>query len=261
LHLTRSGLVEVVRAGEGPPVVLVPGLAGGWQLLSPLARRLARSHEVILYNLAGDRDGSMRRRTLTDHAHDLADLIGELRLERPTVFGVSFGGAIALELAVEMPHVAGSLILFGAEARFRAGLGYSILRNVLERYELPSDSPFFNQFFNILHGGRPESAELAEFVVRQCWTTDQSVMVHRLRALDGFDVTDRLWRVDVPSLVLAGARDVVVPPPRQHALAHGIPGCHFATIEGAGHVGFLTHAGEVSREVRRMLRAVHRSAL
>ena len=46
--------VDVVRLGRGEPLVLVPGLAGSWKLLFPLARALARHFEVITYGLRGD---------------------------------------------------------------------------------------------------------------------------------------------------------------------------------------------------------------
>jgi 3-oxoadipate enol-lactonase len=254
---TRSGIVEVVRMGRGEPILLVPGLAGGWRLLAPLARRLASRHEVILASLWGDQ-GLMigpGRTTLSAYAGDLAELVEALRLERPTVFGVSFGGAVALELAVEHPGCLGSLVVQGAEARFRGGIGAQIARRVLERFPLPSDNGFVNQFFNILHGRRPEPGALPEFVVRRCWETDQGVMAGRLRALETFDVSDQLWRVDVPTLVLAGTRDVVVAPARQRALAEAIPGARFESLEGAGHIGFLTHREEIARHVGRLVRA------
>ena len=47
-------LVDVIRMGKGEPLVLVPGLAGSWRLLLPLARGLARCFEVITYGLRGD---------------------------------------------------------------------------------------------------------------------------------------------------------------------------------------------------------------
>lgn len=251
---TRSGIVEVMRMGHGEPILMVPGLAGGWRLLAPLARRLAARHEVILTSLRGDQ-GLMvgpGRETLSGYANDLAELIDALRLERPTVFGVSFGGAVALELAVEHPSSLGSLIVQGAEARFQGGFGAKIARRVLERYPLPSDNNFVNQFFNILHGCRP-SGPLPDFVVRRCWETDQGVMAGRLRALESFDVTDELWRVDVPTLVMGGTRDVVVAPASQRALADAITGARFELLEGAGHIGFLTHREEIERHVGRLI--------
>jgi pimeloyl-ACP methyl ester carboxylesterase len=254
-------MVEVVRMGQGDPIVLVPGLAGGWRLLAPLARRLATRHEVILYGLRGDRSLMVGPgpETVAEYAHDLAEMIQQLRLERPSVLGVSFGGAIALELAVRYPNLVGALALQGAEARFRSSIGSMIARRVLERFPLPSDNGFVNQFFNILHGCRPEPGRLPQFVIERIWETDQGVMASRLRALERFDVSERLASVSAPTLVLAGTRDVVVPPSRQKALAEAVPNGHYVALEGAGHIAFLTHGAEVAREVRRLLKARARS--
>ncbi len=116
LRLDSGGWVDVVRVGRGDPLVLVPGLAGGWRLVAPLALRLSGRFEVTICGLRGDRypaDGPAPR-DLADHAHDLAEVMGRLRMERPSVMGISFGGAIALELACEQPQKVGGLILHGA---------------------------------------------------------------------------------------------------------------------------------------------------
>jgi 3-oxoadipate enol-lactonase len=257
LAFTRSGVVDVVRMGEGEPLVLVPGLAGGWRMLVPLARALSRQHEVFLYSLDGERRtlGGRFPRTVADHARDLGDLLNVLRLERPTVFGVSFGGAIALELATAEPQRLGSLVLSGAAASYPLGLGAKVALKALEKFALPSNSPFLNQFFNLLHGQRPDDPDLASFVAERLWETDQGVVAGRIRSLEAYDVAERLWRIAAPTLVLAGSRDVVVPPARQRALADAIPGARFETIAGAGHIGFLTHTADVSHQVRRLARA------
>ena len=217
LRLSHGERVEVVQIGSGDPVVLVPGLAGGWRLLAPLALRLAGRHQVTICGLRGDRfpAGGPWAREIADHAHDLAEVMSQLRLERPAVLGVSFGGAVALELACGQPQRVGALVVHGAGARFRTTIGATIARRVLERFPLPSDNRFVNQFFNLLHGGKPEPGPLAEFVVERCWETDQSVMARRLGLLESYDVSERLWQVDAPTLVVAGSRDVIVPASEQ----------------------------------------------
>src|SRR5208283_1357628 len=120
---------------------------------------------------------------------------------------------------------------------------------VLERFPLPADNQFVNQFFNLLHGAKPEPGPLADFVVERIWETDQSVMARRLAQIETFDISNRLWQIDVPTLVLAASKDAIVSVSRQKLLAESIP--------GAGHIGFLTHASEVVRQVRRHLHEVN----
>ena len=100
----------------------------------PLAKRLAKDFEVFAVGLRGDRSlwgGDFEGRSVSDigeHAEDVAGVIDLLGLECPTVFGVSFGGAVALEFAVQYPHRLGGLIIHGAEARFRTTIGSTIAR-------------------------------------------------------------------------------------------------------------------------------------
>jgi pimeloyl-ACP methyl ester carboxylesterase len=258
---SRGRQQDVIRLGRGEPIVLLPGLAGGRSLLAPLARRLARRNQVILPSLRGDRNvlGLDPARDVADHADDLARTLDSLGLDRPVVMGVSFGGAVALEYAVTHPDRIGGLATWGAEAKFRPTLGTTIARRACERFPLPRDSRFLNQFFNLLHGGRPEPGPLVDFIVERCWQTDQSVVAHRIAGLEGFDVSDRLWQIDVPTLVLAGSRDVVIPPSRQRVLAESIAGASFVQVEGAGHVGFLTHREQVAEQLATLVHKVRRS--
>ncbi len=255
--------VEVARLGHGEPLVVVPGLAGGWRLVLPLLKRLARDFEVFAYSPRGDRaSGGLAQlegrpvRELADHARDLASVIEHLGLECSSVLGVSFGGAIALEAAVEHSHRVSSLVVSGAEARFRSTLGAKIARRVLERFPLPADSLFVNQFLNLLYAKRPEPGPLVDFVVDRIWETEQSVMAERLAQLETFDVSDRLWRIDAPTLVIAGGRDAIVPAARQRGLADEITGARFEQVADAGHIGFLTHRDEFARSVVRHLSAI-----
>ncbi len=258
----RSGLADLTHYnarycewGEGPPLVLVPGLAGGFDLLGPLARILASHYRVISYQLRGEDDCfALRRRFgLADLAGDLADFISWLGLESPALMGVSFGGVVALEYAVRHPRGLGSLVVQGAGSHLEASLLQQVAGMVLTRYPLPSDNPFVNQFFNLLFGSRQRPGPLFRFVTRQCWLTDQAVMAHRFRMVERFDLTGRLRQVRVPTLVLHGERDLLVSPRSLQALCEGIPDCRQVPLRGCGHLAFVTAPARVASEVREFL--------
>ncbi len=242
--------------GEGQPLVLVPGLAGGFELLGPLARLLARNFQVISYQLRGEDDCfALRQRfDLADLVEDLRELLDWFGLERPPILGVSFGGVLALELAMRWPNRLQTLVTQGVGARFERGLLQQVAGWVLSRYPLPSDSPFVNQFFNLLFGARQQPGPLFEFVTRQCWQTDQSVMTHRFHLVESFDPGSRLDHVRVPTLLMAGDRDLLTSPQSLRDLDEGIEDSRRVELPGCGHLAFVTQPERVSREVERFLR-------
>jgi pimeloyl-ACP methyl ester carboxylesterase len=253
----KNYTVAYCEWGDGPPLVLVPGLAGGYELLGPLARLLARDFRVISYQLRGEDDPfALRRRFgLPDLAQDLAEFLDWHGLERPAVLGVSFGAVLALEFATRYPHRLASLVVQGAGARYERSLLEQVAGFVLARYPLPKDSPFINQFFNLLFGGRQKPGSLVEFVTRQCWQTDQSVMAHRFGLVETYDLGSRVEQVRAPTLVLVGDRDLLVSERSLEALVTGIPRARLVRLPKCGHLAFATRPDRVAEEVRRFLTA------
>lgn len=241
--------------GEGPPLVLVPGLAGGMDLVGPLARELSRNFQVISYQLRGEDDCFLLRRRfdLPDLVEDLADLLDWLGLERPGLVGVSFGGVLGLELAVRRPGRLRSLALQGVAPRFEPGLLQQGAGLVLSRYPLLAGSPFVNQFFNLFFGSRQEPGPLFDFVTSQCWQTDQSVMAHRFRMAEQADFTGRLGGVRLPTLLLAGERDLLVSAGGLRELTRQLPSARAVRLPGCGHLAFVSHPQQVAEEVRTFL--------
>ena len=241
--------------GEGPPLVLVPGLAGGFELLGPLARILASRFRVISYQLRGEDDCfALRRRfDLGDLVDDLAEFVDWHGLERPAVLGVSFGGVLALEYAARFPGRLRALAVQGAGARFETGLLQRVAGMVLSDYPLPPDNPFINQFFNLLFGGRQEKGPMFQFVTQQCWQTDQSVMAHRFRMAEQFNLNGRLDRIRVPTLALTGDRDLLVSDRSLRELAEGLPRVRLVRLDGCGHLAFVTQPQSVADELNRFL--------
>ena len=142
------------------------------------------------------------------------------------------------------------LAVQGTGARLQPGLLQRVAGAVLSRYPLPSDNPFINQFFNLLFGGRCKQDPLFELVTRQCWQTDQGVMAHRFHLVEQFEPGDRLERIRVPTLALAGDRDLLVSPRSLEELRSGIRDCRLVYLPGCGHLAFVTQPERVAAEVR-----------
>ena len=248
---------ELRESGSGSPIVLIPGLAGGFELLGPLARSLAVDHRVFAYQLRGENDCFVLRHPfdLDDLVEDLAELLDSLKLENPTIMGLSFGGIIALKFAIRFPYRLDRLIVQGVGARYERGLLQQIASTVLSRFPLPADSPFVNQFFNLLFGGRQKKDSLFEFVTRQIWQTDQSVMAHRFRLVEELDMEQHLGRIKAPTLVLSGERDVLVSPQSLKPLCDGIPNVTLARLPNCGHLAFVTKPDMIVNQVEQFLKS------
>ena len=254
VHLGKY-TAELYEAGAGSPIILIPGLAGGFELLGPLANSLATSHHVYSYQLRGENDCFVLRHPfdLDDLVEDLAELLDHLKLETPTIMGLSFGGIIALKFAIRYPHRLNRLILQGTGARYEAGLLQQIASTVLSRFPLPADSPFVNQFFNLLFGGKQKRDSLFDFVTQQIWRTDQSVMAHRFRLVEELDVEDQLGAIKAPTLVLAGERDVLVSPRSLSTLCDRIADVQLERLPNCGHLAFVTRPDAIVRSVSRFV--------
>jgi pimeloyl-ACP methyl ester carboxylesterase len=256
VHLTKY-TAELHESGTGAPVILIPGLAGGLELLGPLAKSLSETHHVFRYQLRGENDCFVLRHPfqLDDLVDDLAELIDELRLENPTIMGVSFGGIIALMFAIRHPYRLNRLIVQGVGARFERTLIQQIASTVLSRFPLPADSPFVNQFFNLLFGSRQKRDSLFEFVTRQIWQTDQGMMAHRFRLVEDFDVVKQLHSIVAPTLVLSGDRDILVSPQTLTPLCDDIPNVTLARLPDSGHLAFVTQPDLVMKKVVQFLKS------
>ncbi len=107
--------IHYVDAGSGPPVVLIHGLGG--QLLSFLPdslRELRRDYRVLALDRPGSGYSTMESQsgaTLAAQAATVAAFIAALGLHRPLLVGHSFGGAVALRVALDHPDLVGGLAL------------------------------------------------------------------------------------------------------------------------------------------------------
>jgi pimeloyl-[acyl-carrier protein] methyl ester esterase len=79
-------------------------------------------------------------------------------------------------------------------------------------------------------------------------------MAHRLRLLEQYDIGGRLKRIRVPTLVLAGKRDMLVSEESLNLLASGLPKVKVCSLEDCGHLACVTHPERIAKEVERFVR-------
>ena len=152
------------------------------------------------------------------------------------VAGISFGGAVALQLALDAPQRVRSLTLINTFAHLRPrGLGqwaHMLFRSLLaallgphRQAELVARRVF----------PRPEHAAYREMLARSIRQADPRVYRGVMRALWAFDARPRLAEIRQPTLVVTGSADTTVDPAVQAELARGIPTARQVVIPGGGH--------------------------
>jgi pimeloyl-ACP methyl ester carboxylesterase len=97
--------------GDGPPVLLIHGGGPDLRSLEGVAADLVEDHRVITYNRRGYADAGPVATSWIEHREDAAGLLEHLGVSGATVVGISAGGIVALDLAVERPDLIDALVL------------------------------------------------------------------------------------------------------------------------------------------------------
>jgi 3-oxoadipate enol-lactonase len=266
MTLVRVGEIEldVERSGSGPPLLLIMGMSGTalhWG--EPLLELLREDFAVIAYDHHGvgastQLEGEI---TIAKMAEDAAGLLAALEIDSAHVMGISMGGMIAQELALAHPELIRTLTLgctyCGGEGSALAdpaamqGLGEAMMSGDRDRairagWEI-----------NV----SPEFAADAEN-----WSTFQGIAARRavavrvtmmqLQACTAHDTNSRLPTISLPTLVIHGTVDRLLPVPNGRLIASRIPGARLEIMEGVGHL-FFWERPERTAELVREHAAVH----
>jgi pimeloyl-ACP methyl ester carboxylesterase len=205
------------------------------------AGRFARAARVITPDLPGF-GGSPRQvlPSIPAMAQAVADLLESLGIHEPVILaGLSMGGYVALEFLRQYPQRIKALGLFSTKAAAdspeqRQGRAALIERLRREGLEVLLQATLPKLVGASTVAGRPAvTAELE----RSISTADREGVIDALRAMaDRRDSQPLLSAIPCPTLILAGAEDVLIPPNESEAMAQAIPGAQLSVIPGAGHL-------------------------
>lgn len=217
--------------GDGPLIVLVPGMDGTGKLFYRQVRPLARRHSVATYAL---REAG----TMEDLVADLAFVIRTATDGRATVVGESFGGAVALSFALAHPELLDRLVLLNSFPRFLPQHLLRLAAWVIGTIPFPWQAMTAVRALTAsrLHSRHTHAREIRRFLVLTARTT-RAGYLQRLRILRDYDVRDRLREIRAPTLFLASDRDHLVPAVEQATyMASRVPGATLRVLEGHGHI-------------------------
>jgi 3-oxoadipate enol-lactonase len=166
----------------------------------------------------------------------LADLVAEPGIGPAHVVGLSMGGVIAQQFALDFPHLVRSLTLVSTFARLRPqnlSQAFYFLRRILlvHTLGLPAQAEVVaRRVFP-----RLEDAALRQQVVLRITQADPRAYRAAMRSLGSFNSLPRLGAIKIPTLVISGESDSTVRPGAQRQLAGAIPGARHVVIPGGGH--------------------------
>lgn len=237
--------------GNGPPLVLLPGLAGGYELVGPLILELSKTFKVYSYQYQGEDDFFSVRNSISfnDLEQDLDEILDFWKLEKPNLFGTSFGGALALRYAINHPERLASLITQGTGSKFERGMTQRLAALILSYYQLPHTNPLVNQFFRLFLGGKSFSTQRIDAIANICWATDQSVIRSRLRILKNFDLSHCSGKINIPTLFMKGQKDILLSQENFADLQRVTYNPEMHILAGLGHLAFLQSPELIARIV------------
>jgi pimeloyl-ACP methyl ester carboxylesterase len=231
----RAGSVQILRGGDGPPLLFLHA-AGGAGTWLPFHGLLARRFEVIAPDHPGfgGSDDMPEVEAIDDLVYHYLDVLDRLGLERVNVVGGSVGGWIAAELAVHSPHRIERLALLGAAGlRVPGNMATDVFlmtpdQVVATLYKHPEPvlqaMPAEPDVDFILAMQRDMAA-----LARYGWTP----------YLNDPKLERRLHRIAAPTLVLWADDDRVMPIEHGRRYAERIPDATLRVIEDCGHAMYF----------------------
>jgi len=245
------------RTGSGRTVLLLHGGVSDGREWLPLMTDVSAVADVVALDLpgCGGSDDPPSGCTLADLADDVAGVVRALDLGPVHLGGLSFGGALALQVAIRHPTVVRSLLLFSAYAGWAGSLPPAEVaaRRVWARTFLAGSRP--TDPAELVPGllGSQLPPELADLLGQMAAAARPGPTMSLLEALADADLGADLGQVRCPTLVVHGELDERAPFAVAEHLHQGIPGSRLVVLPGVGHMVNLEARAETAALVRDMV--------
>jgi pimeloyl-ACP methyl ester carboxylesterase len=242
--------MKLVVQGDGPPVLVVPGIQGRWEWHRPGIDALARRCRVITFSYADEPTAGAAfdpGAPIDSYCDQIGDAIRQAGYRTVALCGISYGGLLAAVFTARHPEMVSSLILASAlpptwtpDARVmfyvrapRLLMPVFVLGSIRLFEEILAASATFSHAIRL-------AAAHSWNALRHMLSPTR--MARRARVLATVHLTEEISHIRVPTLVLVGEThlDRVVPVAATLEYARLVPGCRVVTLDHTGHLGCVT---------------------
>jgi 3-oxoadipate enol-lactonase len=261
-HDVGGVTLAVDSRGDGPALLLVHGFPLDHSLWAHQVATLARWRRIAPdLRGAGASDAPDGGYSMATYADDLVRLLDRLQIERAVVAGLSMGGYVAFEMLRRHRARVMGLILVDTRADADSAEARKGREDMMEVARTHGAVAVAERMVPRLLGRSTQQTQpnIVEQVKAMIGRTPVAGIVGALGAMrDRPDSTPLLPTIDVPTLVVVGAEDEVMPPTASRAMASAIPSATMRTIAAAGHLAPLEAPTAVTRVIAEFLEAVPR---
>jgi len=244
--------------GEGPPVVLLHPFPANHKVWLPAAELLAGRYRLILPDLRGHGQSGVGTdpATMEKHAADLLRLLDASGVGKAVFAGVSIGGYVLFEFWRRHRERASGLILSDTRAGADNEEGRANRLKAADDVEKQGPVSFIDSMIPKLLGdttrtARPDLVERARRMMLEMPAAGIAA-VQRGMAARPDSVAD-LKTINVPTLVMVGAEDILTPLSEAESMQRQIGGSHLHTIPRAGHYAVFEQHEAAGRAIRGFL--------
>jgi len=255
---TQGTTIEYDDVGNGMPLLLIHGFPLDRSLWRSQIEGLQSAARVVAPDLRGFGQSGDAPETMTmdEYAADLKALLDALNVKQAVVCGLSMGGYIALAFLAKYPGMLKGLIL----ANTRAGADSEQAREA--RYA-NAQKAFDEGVPAIAEGMLPKMLTEATRANRDSLTAYvRSMMAHQpakgvAAAQRGMaarpDRTSMLAAINIPTLIITGSADTLIPPSESEAMAKAIPGSKLVVVPDVAHLSNVENPDAFNAAVREFI--------
>ncbi len=255
-----SDSVPAVIRGTGPPVVFLHGYPLNHTIWNAQLSPLSRNRKVVLLDLPGYglAEGREVPTTLQGFSEAVHSLFDRLSLGPATIVGHSFGGYVALQLYRDHPDRFRALALLSTRSEADTPDTKAKRMATVKRLEAPGETLDLGATVQSLVADptwrqRPAVLQTIRGIVE---SVPPSTLIPTLQAIaDRPDLTPMLASIRVPTLVLWGEQDELIPKEQTQALVHRIPRSVGVGFPDAGHLAPLESETAFTAAMQRFLEA------